>query len=91
MITIEKKEHKVLLGREEIEAVSDDKVTPSISSIQEYLANELKKDKELIIVKKVYPSFGKQKADILAYIYDSKEMLNKFEPKKKENKKAEAK
>jgi small subunit ribosomal protein S24e len=91
MITIEKKEHKPLLGREEIKAISDDQVTPSMASIQEYLATELKKDKELIVVKKVYPSFGKQKADILVYVYDSKELLNKFEPKKKEKKKVEAK
>ena len=91
MITIEKKEHKILLGREEIQAVSDDQVTPSMVSIQEHLAKELKKEKELIVVKKVNPSFGKQKADILAYVYDSKELLNKFEPKKKEKKKTEAK
>jgi len=89
MIIIGKKEHRALLGREEIHASSDDQVTPSIESIKEELSKMTKKDKELIVVKFVYPAFGEQNAKILAYAYDSKELLTKFEPKKKEKKIAE--
>lgn len=88
MITIEKKENKPLLGREEIYAISQDKVTPSMASVKEELAGLLKKDKELIIVKKVESKFGVQEAEIKAYVYDSQEALKNFEPKKKEKKTA---
>lgn len=91
MITIEKKENKPLLEREEILAVSDDAVTPSMTSVNEQLSILLKKDKELIIVKKIESRFGTQKARITAYAYDSLESLKKFEPKKKEKKTAEKK
>lgn len=86
MIEIQKKENSVLLEREEIRAISNDKVTPSMIKVQEELSNLLKKDKELIVVKKVNPKFGMQKCDITAYVYNSAESLKKFEPKKKEKK-----
>jgi ribosomal protein S24E len=91
MIKIEKKENKLLLEREEIQAISQDKVTPSMASVKEELANLLKKDKELIVVKKVESKFGVQEARITAYVYDSPESLKKFEPKKKEKKTADKK
>jgi ribosomal protein S24E len=91
MITIEKKENKPLLGREELHGISKDKITPSMESVKEELSSSLKKDKELIVVKKVESKFGVQEAKITVYVYDSLEALKKFEPKKKEKKKVEKK
>ena len=91
MLTIIKKEHQKILSREDINASSDDSITPSMESIKEELSKMLKKEKELIVVKNIMPQFGTQTSKILAYAYDSKEALEKFEPKKKEKKKAEAK
>jgi ribosomal protein S24E len=86
MLSIEKKESKPLLEREEIYAIVKSKVTPSLTSVQEEIANKLEKKKELVVVKNVYQRFGKQEASVVAYVYDSEEALKKFEPKKKEKK-----
>ncbi|MEM4702889.1 MAG: hypothetical protein QXP53_00140 [Candidatus Pacearchaeota archaeon] len=83
---IEKQEYKPLTSRTEIEAKVEAKITPSNLQIQEELSKKLEKDKELIVVKHIYQSFGKHEAKIIAYVYDSKEALKKFEPKKKERK-----
>jgi len=91
MIIIGKKEQQKIFLREEIHASSDDAVTPSLESVKEELSKMLKKDKELIVVKNVFPQFGTQTCKILAYAYDSKEALDKFEQKKKEKKKVEVK
>ena len=63
-------------------------MTPSMASVKEELSGLLKKDKELIVVKKVKSKFGMQEAGITVYVYDSPEALKKFEPKKKEKKAA---
>ncbi len=92
MITIEKKESKPLLDREEVYAIVKEKVTPSLTSMQEEIAKKLEKKKELIVIKNVYPRYGKQEASVVAYVYNSEESLKKFEPKNKEKKaKAEEK
>ncbi len=91
MITVEKKENKPLLDREEIYAIVKEKVTPSLALMQEEIAKKLEKKKELVVIKNVYPRYGKQEASVIAYIYNSEESLKKFEPKKKEKKAAEEK
>jgi ribosomal protein S24E len=91
MITVEKKENKPLLDREEIYAIVKERVTPSLTLMQEEIAKKLEKKKELVVIKNVYPRYGKQEASVLAYIYNSEESLKKFEPKKKEKKEAEEK
>jgi ribosomal protein S24E len=92
MINIEKKENKPLLDREEVYAIVKARVTPSLNEMQEEIAKKLEKKKELVVVKNVYPRYGKQESSVVAYVYNSEESLKKYEPKKKEKKaKAEEK
>ena len=91
MINVEKKENKPLLDREEIYAIVKERVTPSLTAMQEEIAKKLEKKKELVVIKNVYPRYGKQEAAVIAYVYNSEESLKKFEPKKKEKKVAEEK
>jgi ribosomal protein S24E len=89
-LKIIKKDVKKLVERTEIYAKAQEKKTPSNIEVQEAIAKELGKEKELIVVKKIKQEYGYNKENILAYAYDSAESLKKFEPKKKE-KKEEAK
>lgn len=91
MINVEKKENKPLLDREEVYVIVKERVTPSLTVMKEELAKKLEKKKELIVIKNIYPKYGKQEASVLAYVYNSEESLKKFEPKKKEKKTAEEK
>lgn len=92
MIKIDKNEYNPLIERHEIKALSTAEITPSRIFVQETLSKELKKDKELIIIKKINQKYGSQESEIYAFAYDSQEALKKFEPKKKEKKaKAEVK
>ena len=76
-----------LLCRREVKAeISFDKVTPSNDDVKKAVAAKLKVDESLVAVKHIYTKFGKRYADVFAYIYASKEALDKIEPKKKEKK-----
>ncbi len=93
-LTITKQEKKLLVQREEIEATVTIEPTPSNKQIQEELTKKLNKPTELIIVKHIYSKFGSHENKIIAYIYDNKEALKKFEKikeKKEEVKKEEIK
>ncbi len=94
-----KREKNPLLRREEILfEIKDIKATPSRKEILEKLSALLAKDKELIVVKNIKNVFGTGKAEGLAYLYDSKEILKNLEPefilkrlsKEKEEKKEDA-
>lgn len=91
MLKIEKQEYKPLVERTEIIATISSAPTPKKTEVQEKLAELLKKEKELVIVKHVYQEFGKREAKIIAYVYDSPDALKKFEKiKKKEIKEGNA-
>lgn len=82
----EKKENK-LLGRTEVKGkVFFEGATPSKEAVWDRLVIEMKGDKELIVVKEIYPRFSYQEADFSAYVYESKEKKEKMEIKKKEKK-----
>ena len=75
----DKKENK-LLGRLEVEGkLTFEGATPSNEVLRDKLAAELNADKSLIIVKHIYSKFSYQEADFLAYIYSSKEKMDKME------------
>jgi len=78
-LKIEKKDHKQLVERMEIEAKSTSKTTPNNIEVQEAIASELKKDKELVVVKHIYPEFGSDQQKIIVYVYDSIDAKKKFE------------
>ena len=80
MEIIEKKEHLLLSRTEIIAKDSYTGATPSRSSIKERLANTLKANKELLLIKHIYPEFGFGTAKIIAYLYSDKKNMEKIEP-----------
>ncbi len=100
MEIIEKKEHLLLSRTEIIAKDSYTGATPSRGSIKERLTNALKANKELLIIKHIYPKFGFGTAKIIAYLYSNKKDMERIEPeyafkkgvsKKEEEKKTEEK
>jgi len=100
MEIIEKKEHPLLSRTEIIAKDSYTGATPSRDSIKDRLANTLKANKELLVIKHIYPEFGFGNAKVIAYLYSNKKDMEKIEPeyafkkgvsKKEEEKKTEEK
>ena len=93
MKILEKKQSE-LLPRIEVSAEIDHtaKSTPSKETIRESLANELKTDKEFIVIKNIYSKFGESKSKLSANIYTDKNSLTRLElSNKKPKKKQESK
>jgi len=80
MEIIEKKEHPLLSRTEIIAKDSYTGATPSRDSIKERLANTLKANKELLVIKHIYPEFGFGNAKIIAYLYFNKKDMERIEP-----------
>ena len=78
-LTITKKELNPLLFRVEIEAVVSNETTPSYAEVKEELAEQIGKDKELVVVRNVYQKYGMHESTVNASIYDNKESMDKFE------------
>ncbi|MCS4542158.1 MAG: 30S ribosomal protein S24e [Euryarchaeota archaeon] len=72
-----------LLQRSEIEfkATYPGKPTLTRKDLQEKLAGILNVDKELVVIAKLKPAYGKQEATGYAKVYQEKERLAKVEPK----------
>ncbi|MBD3248599.1 hypothetical protein GF336_00960 [Candidatus Woesearchaeota archaeon] len=81
-----------LLSRKEIIAeMIFEGPTPSKQDVAKKIAESLKSDAENIVVKHIYTEFGKPKASILAYVYNSKKDREEIETKhKKQREKEEA-
>jgi ribosomal protein S24E len=90
---IENIDEKPLLARKEVKAkvAFIGKATPSNDDVRKAIASELKVEEKVVVMKHIYTAFGSSEADVEAYVYNSKEELEKFEPrkKKKEEKKEE--
>lgn len=54
-------------------------VTPSNETVRSALANELKADKDLVIIKKIGTKYSYQEADFLAYAYHNALIKKKVE------------
>lgn len=64
--------------------------TPSKEDVRKTVAALQKVKEELVVVKHVYPKFGKGKAEIIVNIYNTLQDLKKYEPKpRKEKQKVE--
>ena len=71
-----------LLSRTElVGTISFDAATPSRSDVRKKLAESLKSDESLIMVRDIATAFGSKSANITAHVYKSKEDLAKFESK----------
>jgi len=84
-IKIDKTDEKPLLARKEIKGsmIFEGKATPSNDEVRKAIASELKVDEGVVVVKHIYTSFGSSEAEISAYVYNTKEDLEKIEPKQK--------
>jgi ribosomal protein S24E len=95
-IEITEKKDNPLLSRQEVKGtLTFNTATPSNDELQANLAKQLNVDKECIRMKKIATRYGISKADFLAFVYTSKEELEKIEPApkkwvEKQEKKAEA-
>ncbi|MBT5021667.1 hypothetical protein HOK51_05040 [Candidatus Woesearchaeota archaeon] len=70
-----------LLSRKRITAMIDFKgSTPSRAEIRASISKKLGSEKELTIIKHIYPRFGSSKAKVIAHIYSEKEEMNSVEP-----------
>ncbi len=76
-----------LLNRREIKIELDySGAVPSKDSIKKKISENLKIDENLVIVKHVYPRYGENKADAIAYAYKSEDDIKKIEKKVKDGK-----
>lgn len=83
-LTITKEHEMPLLSRKEVNAeIIFEKATPSNADVAKSIAEKVKSDPSLVVVKHIYTKFGETKAEAEAYVYASKEALDRMEPKKK--------
>ena len=71
--------------------VKFDKATPSYQELMPMLANHLKIDEKLIVIRHVYTSFGESNAKVIAYAYKDEKMKEFIEPKVKKKKEKKTK
>jgi len=77
------KQEKSALPRMEAEAiVKFEHMTPSRQELIKAIAKKLNSKVELVIVKKIYNSYGDREAVIYAYVYDNDDAMKSLENKK---------
>lgn len=78
MEIIERKDN-FLIGREElvIKLIKDS--TPSFQQAKEEISTFLKKDPNLVVIKRIDSFFGKREFNIKVFVYNDLETKNKFE------------
>lgn len=87
-ITETKKEDLLFRTVVKAEVLFENAKTPSNAEIKKAIASHMKSDESLVVMKKIAPQFGRSQAEVLAYVYNTKEDIVKVEPKKQEKKAA---
>ena len=83
-IEIKNKKDNPLLSRIEVSGiVAFEGVTPSNEQVAQSIASQLKVDASVVKMKHIYTGFGEHEAKFLALVYNSKEELDRIEPKPK--------
>ncbi len=91
-LEIKSETNNPLIGRKEIRGILVfDKATPSNAEVKKEIAVKLGVPENMIVNKHVCTRYGEPSAEFLAYVYDSRENLARYEPKTKKQKEAEAK
>ncbi len=91
-ITVIKETKMPLTGRKQVvlDANNTKQPTPSKADLTKEISAKLKAKEDVIAIKKVAQKFGSNKSTIIVNVYDSPELLKKFETyNKKPKKKAE--
>lgn len=90
-LTITGKKENLLLSRTELSGkISFTGATPSNDALKKAVAENLKVDPETVVVKRIITDFGMSSGRFEAFVYASREALNKIEPKIKPKKAKEA-
>lgn len=95
-LEIKNKKDNPLLSRIEVSGiVSFDGATPSNEQVSRGIASQINADLSVVRMKHMHTGAGARKAEFLAFVYKSKEELDRIEPKprkqlEKEQKKAES-
>ena len=79
-----------LLKRREVELVIHSEANPGFEVAKKAVADKLKSDENLVVVRAVRGKFGSKDFLIEAFVYDNEEAKKKVEPVKKEKKEARA-
>jgi len=75
-----------LMHRDELSLKIKFEKMPSRAEIREVLARNYNVAKELIAIRNIFTEFGSKEANVVAFIYENKEWLDKFEILKKKDK-----
>lgn len=87
---ITSKKEAPLLSRLEIGAeIGFESSTPSNKDVLKEIGSKLKVEESLIRIKSIYTNFGRKKAKVSAYIYSSKENMEKIEGKPRKQRRLE--
>jgi ribosomal protein S24E len=71
-----------LMGRKEVEAtVFFDAATPKRAELKSAIGGKIAANPDLMVVRKVTPSFGSKSVRVVSYVYATKESLMGVEPK----------
>lgn len=86
-INVIKEDKNALFGRREVELEIKSDSTPSKADALKEVATKLGVAEDSVVIKVINGKFGSQVFDTVAFVYDSTELKEKVEPKKKEKKK----
>ncbi len=78
MEILSKREEKLLERTEIIASTAADK-PPTREQAKQAIASSVKAEPNLVVIKKIMPSFGERKVKITAHIYKSEEKLKQVE------------
>jgi ribosomal protein S24E len=78
-----------LLKRRELELVFKEGENPGFEKVKKEIVGKFKASEDVVVVKKVASSFGKDEFVVDVFIYKDAEAKNSIEPKTKEKKKKE--
>lgn len=82
-LEIKKERETPLLSRKRFTfEVSYKGATPSRKDIRDKVADKVKANKELTVIRHVYTRYGTEQAKVIAHVYDKKEELDRLEDKK---------
>jgi ribosomal protein S24E len=85
-IVLKDKKENDLLKRTEILAIIKSEITPKMQDATKALVEYLHANPEFIVIKRMKGKFGRQEFEVEACIYESREAMQKIEPKPKAKK-----
>lgn len=81
-LSLVKEKDNKLLSRKRVtfEGVADSS-TPSRLTLKDYIAKQVKKNPETVIIRHVYTRYGSRKIRVIAHVYDKADDIAKVEEK----------